>query len=222
VTIRVAIADDTYLVREGLKRLLERGGDYQVVTESNDLPSLLEAIDRVPPDVVVTDIRMPPTSTDEGVRAAALLRESHPNLGVVVLSQYLEPEYAIALLEGGSGGRAYLLKERVSQQEHLLAAIREVQRGGSVIDPAVVDALVTGRSRARSAMTELTDREHAVLGAMAEGKSNAGISSDLALSARAVEKHINAVFTKLGLTEERDVNRRVKAVLVFLAQTGAG
>jgi DNA-binding NarL/FixJ family response regulator len=222
VTIRVAIADDTYIVREGLKRLLERSGEYQVVSESEDLPTLLDAIERHSPDVVVTDIRMPPTSTDEGVRAAALLRESHPTLGVVVLSQYLEPEYAIALLEGGAGGRAYLLKERVSQKEHLIAALREVQRGGAMIDPAVVDALVTGRAIARSPMTELTEREHAVLGAMAEGKSNAGICDELALSARAVEKHINAVFTKLGLTEERDVNRRVKAVLVFLSQTGPG
>jgi DNA-binding NarL/FixJ family response regulator len=183
---------------------------------------LLAAIDRVAPDVVVTDIRMPPTSTDEGVRAAALLRESHPDLGVVVLSQYLEPEYAIALLEGGSGGRAYLLKERVSQQEHLLAAMREVQRGGAMIDPSVVDALVNSRAGARSPLTELTEREHAVLSAMAEGKSNAGISGELSLSARAVEKHINAVFTKLGLTEERDVNRRVKAVLVYLSQNGPG
>lgn len=215
------VAEDSYLVREGLRRLLDRDGDVEVVAECVDLPQLLTAVDEHRPDVVVTDIRMPPSSTDEGVRAAAALRESHPGVGVVVLSQYLEPDYAVALLEHGAGGRAYLLKERVSDRAQLLGAIREVQRGGSVIDPEVVDALVTARRRGEwSPLRSLTNREHDVLGAMASGMSNAGIAKAVHLSDRAVEKHINSVFTKLALAEERDVNRRVKAVLVFLAETG--
>ncbi len=186
-----------------------------------DLPGLLAAVDEDPPDVVVTDIRMPPSGTDEGIRAANAVRERHPEVGVVVLSQYANPDYALTLLEGGSSRRAYLLKERVGDVEELLAAIREVARGGSVVDPKVVDALVTATSRAvRSDLDRLTPRESEILGEMATGKSNAAIASSLVLSERAVEKHTNSIFSKLGLTEEPDVNRRVKAVLLFLAERG--
>jgi DNA-binding NarL/FixJ family response regulator len=178
-------------------------------------------VDEEPPDVVVTDIRMPPSGTDEGIRAANAVRERHPGVGVVVLSQYANPDYALALLEGGSARRAYLLKERVGDVEELLGAIREVARGGSVVDPKVVDALVTATSRAvKSDLDRLTPREGEILGEMATGKSNAAIAASLVLSERAVEKHTNSIFSKLGLTEEPDVNRRVKAVLLYLAERG--
>jgi DNA-binding NarL/FixJ family response regulator len=170
------------------------------------------------PDVVVTDIRMPPTGTDEGVRAAKQMREEHPEIGVVVLSQYVEPAYALELLDAGSERRAYLLKERVSDVDQLLRAIQEVARGGSVIDPKVVEALVTARSRrADSRLEYLTPREQEVLAEMAQGRNNAAVANALGLSERAVEKHINSVFSKLGLSEEPDVNRRVKAVLLYLS-----
>jgi DNA-binding NarL/FixJ family response regulator len=180
---------------------------------------LLELVEREQPDVVVTDIRMPPTGTDEGIRAAAELRERHPGIGVVVLSQYAEPSYALALLGEGAAGRAYLLKERVSDVEEVARAIREVAAGRSVIDPTVVEALVSASGRRRkSAMDHLTPREREVLEQMATGRTNAAIAAELVLSERAVEKHTNAIFVKLGLSEERDVNRRVAAVLVYLAE----
>lgn len=162
---------------------------------------------------------MPPTRTDEGMRAAAALRHSRPEIGVVVLSQYVEPEYALALLEKGSSGRAYLLKERVADLDQLANAIGQVAAGGSVYDARVVEALVEARSRRpRSAFDELTPREREVLGKVAEGKNNAGIAAALFLSERAVEKHINSIFSKLELSEERDVHRRVKATLLYLSQ----
>jgi DNA-binding NarL/FixJ family response regulator len=165
---------------------------------------------------------MPPTGTDEGVRAAKQLRQTNPEIGVVVLSQYVEPTYALELLDAGSERRAYLLKERVSDVDQLLRAIQEVARGGSVIDPKVVEALVTARSRrADSRLEHLTPREQEVLGEMAQGRNNAAVASTLGLSERAVEKHINSVFAKLGLSEEPDVNRRVKAVLLYLADRPA-
>jgi len=171
---------------------------------------------------VVTDIRMPPTGTDEGIRAANELHGRHPDIGVVVLSQYSEPSYALSFLEHGSRGRAYLLKERVSDIEQLAGAIREVAAGGSVIDPEVVDALVTARSRAAdSPMRSLTPRETQILSEMARGKNNAAVAAALVLSERAVEKHINSIFSKLGLSQEPDVHRRVKAVLLFLAAQGS-
>jgi DNA-binding NarL/FixJ family response regulator len=220
-TLRVALAEDSYLVREGVRALLAAQPGLVVVAACADLDALLQAVERERPDVVLTDIRMPPTHTDEGVRAAARLRASHPRVGVVVLSQYDDPGYALALLEGGAAGRAYLLKERVADPARLAAALREVAQGGSVIDPQVVEALVAARARAaRSPLAWLTPREREVLAAMAQGRSNAAIAAALTLSVRAVEKHINAIFSKLGLAEERDVDRRVKAVLLFLAERG--
>jgi DNA-binding NarL/FixJ family response regulator len=221
VSLRVVVAEDNALLREGLSRLIASEPDLELAGTCADLPGLLAAIDEEPPDVVVTDIRMPPSGTDEGIRAANTVRERHPEVGVVVLSQYANPDYALALLEGGSARRAYLLKERVGDVEELLGAIREVARGGSVVDPKVVDALVTATSRAvRSDLDRLTPRESEILGEMATGKSNAAIASSLILSERAVEEHTNSIFSKLGLTEEPDVNRRVKAVLLFLAERG--
>jgi DNA-binding NarL/FixJ family response regulator len=214
----VVLAEDNYLVREGVGKLIDLEEDLEVVAACADYPSLLKAVADHGPDVVVTDIRMPPTGTDEGIRAANELRTAHPNLGVVVLSQYSEPTYALRFLENGSKGRAYLLKERVSDIGQLASAIREVARGGSVIDPEVVDNLVKARSRdARSPLRALTPREVEVLAEMAQGKNNAAVAAALVLSERAVEKHINSIFFKLGLSEEADVHRRVKAVLLFLA-----
>ena len=221
MALRVVVAEDNALLREGLSRLIAAEPDLELAGACGDLPGLLAAIDEEPPDVVLTDIRMPPSGTDEGIRAANTVRERHPEVGVVVLSQYANPDYALALLEGGSSRRAYLLKERVGDVEELLGAIREVARGGSVVDPKVVDALVTATSRAvRSDLDRLTPRESEILAEMATGKSNAAIAASLILSERAVEKHTNSIFSKLGLTEEPDLNRRVKAVLLFLAERG--
>jgi DNA-binding NarL/FixJ family response regulator len=181
----------------------------------------METVEREKPDVVVTDIRMPPTGTDEGIRAALALRDKHPETGVVVLSQYVDPAYALALLERGSEGRAYLLKERVSDATQIVRAIEDVANGGSVIDPVVVEALVAQRQKQKaSAVERLTPREREVLEQMAQGRNNAGIAQALFLSERAVEKHINSLFSKLGLSEEVDVHRRVKAVLLYLAEEG--
>jgi DNA-binding NarL/FixJ family response regulator len=218
VPIKVVLAEDSYLVREGVRRLLESEPDIDLVGVCEDYDSLLEAIAGAEPDVLLTDIRMPPTGTDEGVRAAERLRQLRPEAGVVLLSQYADPAYALAFLEGGTEGRAYLLKERVADLDQLLAAIREVARGGSVIDPKVVEALVAARSRnAQSPLARLTPREREVLALLAEGRSNAAVADGLVLSERAVEKHINSIFAKLGLPEARDAHRRVKAVLLFLA-----
>jgi DNA-binding NarL/FixJ family response regulator len=211
------------LVREGIQSMLSRQSDLDVVAACVDLPGLLAAVDTEGPDVVVTDVRMPPTSGDEGVQAAARFRASHPALGVVVLSQYAEPGYATALLEGGSAGRAYLLKERVSEPDQLPEAVRLVARGGSMIDPAVVEVLVNASRRARSSpLAGLTARELEVLDQIAQGKSNNAVAGALFLTERAVEKHINALFAKLGLSAEPDVNRRVKAVLMHLSARGWG
>jgi DNA-binding NarL/FixJ family response regulator len=221
VPLRVVLAEDNYLVREGVGKLINLEPDLEVVAACADYPTLLKAVETAAPDVVVTDIRMPPTGTDEGIRAANEVRRLYPNIGVVVLSQYSEPAYALQFLEDGSKGRAYLLKERVSDIGQLAAAIREVARGGSVIDPEVVDKLVTARSRdSRSPLRSLTPRELEVLAEMAQGKNNAAVAASLVLSERAVEKHINSIFFKLGLSEEPDVHRRVKAVLVFLSVQG--
>jgi DNA-binding NarL/FixJ family response regulator len=218
VPIRVVVAEDNYLVREAVVRLLDSSPEIEIAGACEDFDDLIATVEREHPDVVVTDIRMPPTGTDEGVRAAKQLRQDHPDIGVVVLSQYVEPGYALELLDTGSERRAYLLKERVSDVDQLLHAIQEVARGGSVIDPKVVEALVTARSRrADSRLEFLTPREQEVLAEMAQGRNNAAVANALGLSERAVEKHINSVFSKLGLSEEPDVNRRVKAVLLYLA-----
>ena len=221
MAIRVVLAEDHYLVREGIRQLIEAQPDIELAAVCEDLDSLLKAIDEEKPDVVLTDIRMPPTNTDEGIRAAEHLRELLPDAGVVVLSQYADPQYALSFLEHGSQGRAYLLKERVSDSDQLASAIQEVARGGSVIDPKVIDALVAARSKAaESPLRQLTPRETEILSEMAQGKNNAGIADALVLSERAVEKHINSIFSKLGLSEEKDVHRRVKAVLLFLSEQG--
>jgi DNA-binding NarL/FixJ family response regulator len=221
VALRVVVAEDNYIVREGVEKLINSEDDLEVVATCADYDSLLATVAADRPDVVVTDIRMPPTGTDEGIRAANELRAEYPELGVVVLSQYSEPRYALDFLESGSKGRAYLLKERVSDIGQLSQAIRDVASGGSVIDPEVVDALVAARSRsADSPLRVLTPRETEILGEMAQGKNNAAVAAALVLSERAVEKHINSIFSKLALSQEPDVHRRVKAVLLFLSAQG--
>jgi DNA-binding NarL/FixJ family response regulator len=222
VTIRVVLAEDNALLREGVARLLERADGIDLVGTAVDRPSLEALIEEMSPEIVVTDIRMPPTGTDEGIQIAAQLRLDRPDVGVVVLSQYADPAYALALLDGGSEGRAYLLKERVSDVDELVSAIREVAAGGSVIDSKVVEALVSTKRPAQSDVDRLTPREREILGEMAQGKSNAAIAAALVLSTRAVEKHTNSIFSKLGLSEEVDVNRRVKAVLLYLADSAGG
>jgi DNA-binding NarL/FixJ family response regulator len=220
VSIRVVLAEDSYIVREGLEQVLAGASGVEVVATCADLDSLLAKVEAEHPDVVVTDIRMPPTGTDEGIRAAATLRETQPGIGVVVLSQHDDPGYALALLESGSEGRAYLLKERVHDRGQLAAAVEEVARGGSVIDAKIVEALVRTRSSTNSsALAELTSRELEVLAEIAQGKSNSAIAESLVLTKRAVEKHINAIFMKLGLAQADDVSKRVKATLIFLAET---
>jgi DNA-binding NarL/FixJ family response regulator len=219
VNIRVIVAEDSLLVREGIARLLDSQPDITVVALVDDLPSLLAAVAADPPDVVLTDIRMPPTGSDEGIQAAIELRASHPTLGVVVLSQYAEPAYALSLFDGGSERRGYLLKERVSDPTQLVNALREVAGGGSVVDPKIIEGLVEARSKARSSPLErLTPREREVLAQIAQGKNNASVAASLVLSERAVEKHISSLFSKLGLSEEPDSHRRVKAVLLYLAE----
>ncbi|MDA0181357.1 response regulator transcription factor [Solirubrobacter phytolaccae] len=220
--IRVVLGEDNLLVREGVKQLLDIDPDVEVVAAVGDLESLREACDRERPDVVVTDIRMPPTNTDEGIRLAAELRERFPETGVVVLSQYADPIYALALLDGGSARRAYLLKERVHNRAELTAAIHAVAAGGSLVDAKIVDALVAARSQAeRSPLNELTVREREVLVEIARGKSNMAIAEELFLTKRAVEKHINAIFLKLGLANAEDVSKRVKAALMLLSESGS-
>ncbi len=223
MAIRVVLAEDHFLVREGVRSLLEAEPGIEVAAVCADLDSLLAAVDRERPDVVVTDIRMPPGHSDEGIQAAKRLRETNPNLGVVVLSHYANASYALALLDTGSAARAYVLKERVHDPDQLLAAIRAVAQGGSLIDPKVVDGLVAERARAAtSPLAELTARERDVLRKMAEGKNNASIAEDLVMTERSVEKVINSMFMKLGLTWEPAVHKRVKAVVLYLAENDAG
>jgi DNA-binding NarL/FixJ family response regulator len=219
VPIGVVIAEDNYLVREGVRQLIEALPELELLATCEDMESLLKAVEEHRPDVVMTDIRMPPTGTDEGLQVAEKLRQSHPNTGVVVLSQYVESEYALALLENGASGRAYLLKERVSDVQQLLDAIKEVAGGGSMIDPKVIEALVSARTAAHdSPLASLTPREKEVLEKLAQGRNNAAIASSLFLTERAVEKHINSIFSKLQLSEEKEVHRRVKAALLYLGK----
>jgi DNA-binding NarL/FixJ family response regulator len=219
VPIRVIAADDSYVIREFLTLTLSEAPEVELVDVCDNAIELDAAIDSRLPDVVITDIRMPPSNADDGIRIAARLRETHPNLGVVVLSQYAEPVFALELLDRGTAGRAYLLKERVRSTGELIGAIQAVARGGSVIDPAIVDVLIAARTRAaRSRLSDLTPRELELLGEIAAGKSNGAIAESLFLTKRAVEKHVNSIFSKLNLPETQDVSRRVKATLIFLAE----
>jgi DNA-binding NarL/FixJ family response regulator len=223
VAIRVIVAEDSLLVREGLEQLLASSPTVEVVATCVDLDSLLAAIERERPQVVLTDIRMPPARKDEGIQVAARLRETHPETGVVVLSQYSEPGYVLRLLEAGSDRRGYLLKERVHDRGQLVSAIDTVAHGGSLIDPKIVEVLVAAKARAEhSPLSELTEREREVLAEIAKGKSNAAIAESLVLTKRAVEKHINSIFMKLGLAAADDVSKRVKATLLFLAEQDTG
>lgn len=223
MTIRVAIGEDNALLRDGLMRLIGSVRDFELVGAGGSYDELWSLIERTTPDVVVTDIRMPPTGTDEGIRIATALRASHPEMGVVVLSQYASPAYAMALLAEGSQRRAYLLKDRVADVDDLVAAVRQVAEGGAVIDPKVVEQIVGGSiRRPASPLEHLTKREREIIAEIARGKSNAAIAATLILSERAVEKHINSIFSKLHLSEERDVNRRVAAVLLYLTDGDTG
>lgn len=216
--IRVVLADDSYLVREALTGILSRASTIDLLAGCADADALRVVVSEEEPDVVVTDIRMPPSGDDEGIRVASELRRTRPEVGVVVLSQYADPRYALALLAEGSSGRAYLLKERVAERGELLAAIEAVDRGGSLIDASVMDALVGARSLAGdSPLSELTPRELEVIELIAAGASNAAIGKQLFLSKRAVEKHVGAIFAKLSLSDANDVSRRVMAALVYLS-----
>jgi DNA-binding NarL/FixJ family response regulator len=217
VSISVIVAEDDYLMREGIRRVLESAPDITVLAECADGQELLAATDREEPDVVVTDIRMPPSDLDEGIRIANRLRRTHPRIGVLVLSQFAEPEYALALLEEGSDRRAYLLKERIHDGRAIVGAVRSVAAGGSAFDAKVIEALVAARTgTATSPLQALSARELEVLGEVAQGKNNAAIAESLVLTKSAVEKHINAIFSKLNLTGAQDISQRVKASLLFL------
>ena len=222
MAFRIALAEDSLIVREGIEQMLRGDEEIEIVASCADMPSLLAAVDAAPPDVVLTDIRMPPGGDDAGIQIAARLRETHPAVGVVVLSQYSEPGYVLRLLGDGSEGRAYLLKERIAQRDELTRAIRAVAAGGSVIDPKIVEVLVHAQARSEdSPLGEMTPRELDVLAGLAEGKSNAAIAEDLVLTKRAVEKHINSIFLKLDLTyspEADQISKRVTAALIFLAE----
>jgi DNA-binding NarL/FixJ family response regulator len=220
VALRLVVADDNFLVREGLAALLAEVDEIEVVAMASDPVSLMRAVVETAPDVVLTDIRMPPTHTNEGIEAAKRIRAEHPGVGVVVLSQYVEEDYAFELLVDGVTGLGYLLKERVGDVAELVRALSEVSRGGSVLDPQVVEALVARKRTGDGPILGLTDREREVLQEMATGRTNATIATTLFMSERAVEKHIGAVFQKLGLSDERVTNRRVMAVLAFLEAGG--
>jgi DNA-binding NarL/FixJ family response regulator len=217
--IRVVAADDSYVVQEFLTSALEAAPEVELVAVCSHRKEVEAAIVMLQPDVLITDIRMPPSGGDEGISIAASLRETNPDIGVVVLSQYAEPEYAIALLDSGSGRRAYLLKERIRNRDELIGAIQTVADGGSVVDPKIVDVLIQARvRRARSPLAELTPRERQLLGEIASGKSNGAIAESLVLTKRAVEKHVNSIFSKLGLPDDQEVSRRVKATLLYLSE----
>ena len=218
--IRVVLGEDSFLAREGIARVLDSIDDVDHVAACGDLDELRSTVDEVKPDVVLTDIRMPPTNTDEGIRFAGELRHSLPEVGVVVLSQHAEPGYAMSLFEDGSSQRAYLLKERIKDKDELERALREVADGRSLVDPRIVDKLVSARL-SDPGIEKLTPREREILALIAEGRSNASIAELLEITKRAVERHINGIFLKLELPEDGDVNRRVKATLVYLTGDGA-
>lgn len=217
--VTVVLGEDNYLLREGVRQLLDEEPRIDVVGTGVDFGTVLAAVDEHTPDVVVTDIRMPPSSTDEGLRVAHWLRGEHPRIGVVLLSQHADPEYVISLLDDGAAGRGYLLKERLSDIQQLCHAIIEVAHGGSVIDPHVVDVLMAARSTAnRSRLDALTPREQLVLACIAQGRSNAGIATEIGGTERAVEKHVSSIFAKLDLADAPDIHRRVKAAMLFLSE----
>jgi DNA-binding NarL/FixJ family response regulator len=218
VAIRVILAEDNYLAREGIVRVLESIEDLDLVAAYGDLDAVRAGVERDRPDVVVTDIRMPPNHTDEGIRLADELRTTRPEIGVVVLSQHESPLYALALFDRGAERRAYLLKERVRDQSELGRAVREVAGGGSVVDPRVVEGLLSARPRAHTPLEELTPRELEILALIAAGRSNTAIAETLVVTKRAVERHINAIFRKLELEESEDVSRRVTAALLYLTR----
>ena len=219
--LRVVIVDDEYLVREGARSVLASVGGIEVVGTAGDAEELMTVVDETRPDVVLLDIKMPPTHRAEGIEAARRLRADYPDMGIVILSQYSDPEYALELLQDGSRGLAYVLKERLGRPAQLAEVLHTVAEGGSTLDPKVVDSLLQAqRRRSRSKIHGLTDREYEVLALMASGRTNAGIASRLCLSLRGVEKHSNAIFRKLGLREDLDVNQRVSAVLYFLQRAG--
>jgi DNA-binding NarL/FixJ family response regulator len=223
MAIRVVVGEDSLLVREGIATILSRLDGIDLVETARDLDELRMSVERTAPDVVVTDIRMPPTNSDEGIRFADELRSSHPGIGVVILSMHAEPRYATDLLRDGSDGRAYLLKERLTDEGELSNALHAVAAGESVIDPQVVEKLVAARERRTSQLDALTPRELEILGLIAQGRSNRWIASKLTITKRAVERHINSIFLKLDLGEPEDVNRRVRATLLYLSgdETGA-
>jgi len=222
-TIRVVIADDAYVIREGLAATLAGAPDIELVGVCSDGNELEAAVAAQHPAVVIADIRMPPSGDGEGIRVASRLRDSDPDVGVVVLTQYVEPAYAISLLSGGTNRRAYLLKDRIRDKEELLRAVRTVASGGSVVDPSVVEVLIEGRSRAAdSPLAELTPREREILASIAAGESNQAIADSLVITKRAVEKHVNSIFAKLDLPGPENVSRRVKAALMFLAEQERG
>ena len=217
--IRVVVAEDSFLAREGLTHVLGSIDDVELVAACADLDELRSTVEQVRPDVVLTDIRMPPTNTDEGIRYAGELRSLLPEVGVVVLSQHAEPAYALSLFDNGSSRRAYLLKERVKDRDELARALREVDAGRSFVDSRIVDQLVSNR-RSDPGIEKLTPREREILALIAEGRSNTSIAESLQITKRAVERHINGIFAKLDLPEDGDVNRRVKATLLYLLGEG--
>jgi DNA-binding NarL/FixJ family response regulator len=221
MTLRVVVADDNYLVRTGVSALLSEGEEIELVAAVRDADALMRAVIEHRPDAVLTDIRMPPTHTTEGIDVAKRIRREHPDIGVVVLSQYADDDYVFELLEDGVSGLGYLLKERVADRTELIRALQEVSRGGSALDPKVIEALLAQKAAGKpSALLGLSAREREVLQEMATGRNNHTIAKTLYMSDRAVEKHIGSIFSKLGLTEEREMNRRIMAVLAFLETAG--
>jgi DNA-binding NarL/FixJ family response regulator len=218
MTVRVLLGEDNALLREGMRGLLDSAEGVEVVAACADLPTMLEQLDALTPDVVLTDIRMPPSWVDEGVQVARHCRREHPGTGVVLLSQYVDPGYVRSLLESGSAGRGYLLKERVADIDELLDAVTTVAHGGSVVDPQVVEQLVrVGVSRGNANVSRLSARELEVLAEMSRGHNNASIAASLFITQRAVEKHINSIFAKLGVGVGDESHPRVRAVLLYLS-----
>ena len=219
MAIRIVLAEDNFLLREGVRRVLESSDQVEVVATCGDLGEALGAIDDHGPDVVLTDIRMPPNRKDEGIQIARHCRAAHSTTGVVLLSQYVEPSYVRILLDQGTEGRGYLLKEHLADLDDLLVAITSVARGGSAIDPKVVQSLVQARALDDdSRMERLSPRERQVLSLIAEGRTNTAVAQQLVISQHAVEKHINSIFSKLNLSGDQELHPRVRATLMYLAE----